>query len=308
MKGVGILSVQNRRKKQKMIAQTILSILITLFAIGCLFNMYVIANWFAADTRFPSALGIIPIAVVEGDTVDENGTPLEDVVKPGELLLAFKRDIKDYEVGETVAFGYNGVILIGNIDRIETRNSGMVRFVIEAVSRDEVYQPTANENNLLGEIAVRIPLLGYFFAFVGTLLGRIIFVGLPLLIYLILLIIGIRQEAVDIYYSGGYGEPVYSSSKYAYPFDKVSGAAFLTGIVLSAAAIVCGNNLSRKVDKQQKKQLAVAQASYGVSNQMMMNRPRTIRSTRPVRATRIRAIEPRQVLDLSAEQTNSAED
>lgn len=156
-------------------------LVIVTLAICLLFNLYVITINILKKTGNASAFGATPIVVVKGEE------DVKDFVKPGELLFAFGKPMDKYAEGERVAFSRNGWIYIGEIVGTDTEEGTPVAFRVQAAFSEEEYRQKATESNLLGEISLRIPLLGYFVLFLSSMLGRIIFVGSPLFVYLILL-------------------------------------------------------------------------------------------------------------------------
>lgn len=157
-------------------------LVIVTLAICLLFNLYVITVNFLKKRNNASAFGVTPIVVVRGEE------KLDDFVKPGELLFAFGKRMEKYSEGEKVAFSRNGWIYIGEIVGSEEENGVPAAFRVRAKYSEEEYRQRATESNLLGEISLRIPLLGYFILFLASLPGRILFVGTPLFVYLILLL------------------------------------------------------------------------------------------------------------------------
>lgn len=279
-------SAENKRDRRvRSIAQTILIVLIVSFAFACVSNIYVISNWLINKTTFPAFFGYTPIVVVP----DEEAPELDGKLEGGDLFFAKRLDLEKYDLGQTVVFAQNGLIYIGSIEAERAGSTGALEFVVRSIIHGDVYEPPANEQNLIGLFTFRIPLIGYFLLFLGTLAGRILFVGVPLIIYTILFILGMRQDILEGYYDC-FTEPSYQK-RFVYPFDKVSFGSYFNAIVLTAAAIVCGTHLSKKIDKQQKKLIA----AVGATNQGApadMARPRLMRATRPVRPRKARMIEP----------------
>jgi hypothetical protein len=175
-------------------------LLIALLSLFTIFNIYIIVNSFLQAHDYPSAFGVTPIVVLP---MEEDDKGLEDIVLPGDFLLAFGYDINDYETGDSVAYYFNDMVYIGRIAQREVTEEGKPSFLVRAVYLEECYKAEANEENMLGMIQVRIPYLGYFILFLTSLWGRIIFVGIPFLIYVILLILELRQldaeDLADIY-------------------------------------------------------------------------------------------------------------
>ena len=269
----------------KITARVIAIILTVLFGIGALFNIYVLVNSFLKQHGYPSAFGITPIVVVEGE--DAETEKIEDIVKPGDLLFALERNMKDYEADDVVAFTHNGGILIGRITEIESKKGNILSFTVQAAYSENPFEPSATVENLLGDIDYRIPQVGYFILFLATLPGRILFVGIPMLIYLILLILGAWMEAREYRRAR---MTVLRPCKWdgGVPLGEVTAWSFLTATVLILAAVCYGTADSRATDRMMKKRMAAAHTDA------VKPEPHTQPVTHPVRMRHTRAIKPQK--------------
>ena len=321
-----IEEIQKRRQRRaSLIGQILMILLIVGLALGSVFNIYVIVNRVLREKGYPRAFGVTPIVVAPSEDAE-----LEDVVYPGDLLFAFEQDLEKYQPDEIIAYTYNGIVLIGIIDSSEVDSQGVVRFIIWATAHESVYEPTATLDNLLGEIQVRIPLIGYFVLFLGTLPGRIIFVGIPLMVYIILMLIGFYEDYA-VTRQGGESEfpkhrrkpvpgiPVAAATAAKAPRQTVpkgrpasepSGAwLYLTTIVMTMAAIAYGTYDFKNEEKLDAKRLAARAAAQkgkpapcpcqaavlsALSDQgdPAMSRPVKIQPTRAIRPRRSRSVRP----------------
>ncbi len=231
-------------------------LLIFLFALFTIFNLYVIINSFLQANDYPSAFGITPIVVMPLEDEDKD---LVDLVAPGDFLLAFGYDLNNYQPGDSIAYYFNDTVYIGRIAQREVTDDGKPSFLIRAVYLEECYKAEANEENMLGMIEVRIPYLGYFILFLTSFWGRVIFVGIPFLIYIILLLLELRQlDAEDL--ADIYGGAVLS------PNGKIFYSApwvYLYTAILSLLAVWFGTEdyrrSERAVRKWKREQAKIAQ-------------------------------------------------
>ena len=279
-----IEEIQARRQRRaSILGSFLMALLIAVMALSSAFNVYIIVNRVLKDKGFPGAFGVTPIVVAPS----EEEADLPDVVHPGDLLFAFEKDFSSYEQGETIAFSYNGVVLVGTIDSSEADSEGTVRFISWATAHESVYEPTATQSNLLGEIYIRIPLVGYFILFLSSLPGRLIFVGIPLLVYTILMLIGFWEEMVATRQGGAEDfqpkkrkrrrkapapAPAATASATAAvkkaprrrqkAVEQPSGAwLYLTTVVMTMAAIAYGTADFRGEDQHNAKRLAANAAA-----------------------------------------------
>lgn len=277
----------------------VISTLSVIFALGILFNTLVLINAHLEKYDYATAFGFSPIAVMP----PADGSP-PDIVEGGDLLFAIERGMQKYEVGDPVAYWANGTLLIGEVSYIEGDPESPTIFVRAAFS-EQSYATPATESNLLGEIVVRIPYLGYFVLFLTTLLGRILFVGIPFLIYLILLLLEIRRERLEeAEWEGDLPEPEWEPRRRVAVFARTAKQmrryapwAFLMTAAITVAAIHFGTSESRRIDKQAKK-LAKAQRADSAFSLLptpqseQFVQPKKLRSVRAVRAMRPRATRP----------------
>lgn len=272
-------------------------VLSVIFALGILFNTLVLINAHLEKYDYATAFGFSPIVVLP----PEDGSP-EDIVEGGDLLFAIERGMKKYKVGDPVAYWSNGTLLIGEVSYIEgdTENPTLL---VRAAFSDKSYSTPATEDNLLGEIVIRIPYIGYFVLFLTTLLGRIIFVGIPFSIYLILLLLEIRRERQeeDEWEEELSGPEALARRRVgiclrtAEQMKRYAPWAFLMTALITVAAIRYGTAESRRIDKQAKK-LEKARRAKPVGMEILLSTPQSERFVRPkkLRSTRgVRAVKPR---------------
>ena len=170
--------------------------LIVVFGIGFLLNMYLAINGMLHERGVPHAFGFTPIVVAES----EGDEYVRDMVKPGDLLFAVDTGIKTYDVGDSVAFYRGNYILIGEIVEARTSTTGIPSFRVKAVYEKNAYNTPATEDNMIGKISVQIPELGFLVLFMASIPGKVIFVGIPLLMYLIMLFVSdqvVRKEHIE---------------------------------------------------------------------------------------------------------------
>ena len=269
-------------------------ILIIVFTIGTVFNMYLLFNGFLKQSGYPSAFGVTPIVVTPSEDAEEE---LEDFVSPGDLLLVYDKDLKEYEEGELVAFTHHGVILVGKITEMEQRQGSVVVFAVQAAYHEDPFVDPSIMNTLIGSIGHRIPVIGYFILFVSSLPGRLIFVGIPLLIYLVLLIVEAWLEAEA--YRRARRTFLRPGTFEKVPLGEVAFWSYLSTSLFVLAAIRFGTHDSRVTDKALKKRYTAARTpvkqdrfTIPVTHPVRMRRNRPLR-TKKTRAPRaVRAVTP----------------
>ena len=262
------------------------------FLLGFLFNTLVLINGYLKKYDFATAFGVSPVVV----TPSREGTP-EDMVHSGDLLFAIEQKAEKYEVGDSVAYWVNGRLLIGKISYIEGDRSDPDLFVRAAFS-EQSYATPATQETLLGEIRIQIPYLGYLVLFLTTLAGRLIFVGIPFLIYFILLIVEMhreREEAGDDEFQTpvpiptGRPRRVRVSAEAAKQMARYAPWAFIATAVITVAAIRYGTADSRYTEKKIKRiadgfKADLPNNPFLISQDLPRSRTKRLRPVRAVRA------------------------
>ena len=287
-----VVEVKQRLSPARVLAKVFWGILAIMFALGFIFNVYVIINRVINKDRFPSAFGMTPIVVAPPP---EGESYVDDVIRAGDLLIAVEKNYEDYEFGEMIAFTYRDYLLVGTIEDTEIAH-GLSSFVVQSVTDDTVYDPTAKPENTRGAIEARIPLLGYFFLFLTTLWGRILFVGVPLLIYVILFFVGANDDLFDELPPEV--EPVPQRRRPAPDYVPTPGEralSFATTLVLTMAAIAYGTSDARRQKRRLAKEakLARKQAPYAMAAEVCRPvRMRAVHAVTSVRRRSVRSVKP----------------
>jgi len=256
----------------------VVNILLVMLALGVLFNVFVLVNGYLYRRGFTSAFGITPIVVV--DDGNENG--FEDMVQNGDLLFAVAGGMKEYREGDTVAFTHGSVVLLGNISSIEHREGNALAFQVQAAYRKDPFQTEATEENLIGDIDFRIPKLGFAVLFLATFTGRLIFIGIPLLFYFLMMLIGawydgyLYRRARRTFRRPDTGQKV--------PLGEVAFWSHFTTALFIYAAIFYGTYDSCLTERRIQKRLTAAHAGVKTdSRELPVTHPVRLRRTRPLR-------------------------
>lgn len=278
-----------------LIPRIIVNTLCVIFVLGIVFNTLVLINNHFHKYDFSTGFGFTPIVVVP-----EEKDARKDLVNPGDLLFAMKQRIEKYEVRDAVAYWENGTLLIGRISYIEGDPADPDFFVRAAFSQYS-YATPATVDNLLGEIKLQIPYLGYFILFLTTLVGRLIFVGIPLLIYFVLLLVEMHREreeekefdrdiaGLPLPMPVEKPERAHVAARAAKRMARLAPWGWLTTAIITVAAIGFGTADSRRTDKASGKVAEGLRAEAGkppffMPQELPRCRTKTLRPVRAVRA------------------------
>ena len=168
---------------------SILLCIIFSFMLVC--NMTIIIKGTLYPERPPSVLGITPMVVLSGSMSGD----AEDHIEVGDLIFVGKTEAEELEVGDVIAFMEGKVVVTHRIIEIQRDENGVLLFTTKGDANNAQDQRPVTESNLVGIYKARIPKVGDFALFLQTPMGMVLFIGLPLLAFIIYDIIR-RQQYV----------------------------------------------------------------------------------------------------------------
>lgn len=191
-----VVSTKGKWLEKRTPAQKILSaiglVLCFVFGFMLICNLTIIIKGTIAPEKPPSVLGITPMVVKSGSM---SGTA-EDHIEVGDLILVGKADPKALEVGDVISFMEGSVVVTHRIVEIQTGEDGQRRFVTQGDANDTPDQLPVPEERLVGIYRSRIPKVGDFAMFLQTPIGMLIFIGTPMLAFIIYDILRRQRSAV----------------------------------------------------------------------------------------------------------------
>ena len=168
---------------------SILLCIVFSFMLVC--NMTIIIKGTLYPERPPSVLGITPMVVLSGSMSGD----AEDHIEVGDLIFVGKTEAEELEVGDVIAFMEGKVVVTHRIIEIQRDENGVLLFTTKGDANNAQDQRPVTESNLVGIYKARIPKVGDFALFLQTPMGMVLFIGLPLLAFIIYDIIR-RQQYV----------------------------------------------------------------------------------------------------------------
>jgi signal peptidase len=168
---------------------SILLCIVFSFMLVC--NMTIIIKGTLYPERPPSVLGITPMVVLSGSMSGD----AEDHIEVGDLIFVGKTEAEELEVGDVIAFMEGKVVVTHRIIDIQRDENGALLFTTKGDANNAQDQRPVTASNLVGIYKARIPKVGDFALFLQTPMGMVLFIGLPLLAFIIYDIIR-RQQYV----------------------------------------------------------------------------------------------------------------
>ncbi len=180
-----IMGTDSTMKNKVSVGHRILSIVglvfCAIFGFLLICNLTIIIKGSLQPDKPPSVLGITPMAVVSGSM---SGTQ-EGHIEVGDLIFVGKANPDELAVGDVIAFMEGDTVVTHRIVEVQTGENGEVQWSTKGDANNTEDQNPVLEGNLVGIYKWRIPKLGDFAMFMQTPLGMIVFIGVPLLAFII---------------------------------------------------------------------------------------------------------------------------
>lgn len=165
-------------------------VLCLVFGFLLLCNITIIVKGALAPEEPPSVLGVTPMVVLSGSMSGD----AEDHIEVGDLIFVGKAQPEELTEGDIIAFKEGDVVITHRI--IEIRRGNGLQFITKGDANNTADATPVTEQNLVGIYRGRIPRVGEFAMFLQTPMGMLLFIGVPVLAFIIYDIIR-RQRYVN---------------------------------------------------------------------------------------------------------------
>lgn len=144
-------------------------------------NLTIIIKGALFPEKPPSVLGLTTMVVLSGSMSGE----AEDHIEVGDLVFVGRAAPEELEVGDVIAYMNGGATVTHRITAIDTNTDGDLLFTTKGDANNAEDTTPVTEEQLVGIYRWRIPKVGDFALFLQTPLGMLLFVGVPVLAFLI---------------------------------------------------------------------------------------------------------------------------
>ena len=172
-------------EKKKSTAGRVVSVvgifLCVIFGLMLLCNLTIILKGTLYPDRPPSVLGITPMVVQSGSM--SGNAP--DHIEVGDLIFTGKADIEKLKKGDIISFMEGSIVVTHRIIEVRTADDGSPIFITKGDANNTEDSEPVTAENLVGIYMGRIPKLGDFAMFLQKPLGMMLFIGVPLLAFII---------------------------------------------------------------------------------------------------------------------------
>lgn len=152
-----------------------------IFGLMLICNLTIIIKGELFPEKPPSVLGITPMVVLSGSMSGE----AEDHIEVGDLVFVGRADPAELEVGDVIAYMNGGSTVTHRITAIESDADGDLLFTTKGDANNAADTSPVSEDQLVGIYRWRIPKVGDFALFLQQPMGMLLFVGVPVLAFLI---------------------------------------------------------------------------------------------------------------------------
>lgn len=144
-------------------------------------NLIIIVKGALQPDRPPSLLGVTPLVVLSGSM---SGTQ-EGHIETGDLVFVRSAEPETLQEGDVIAFLSGGVTVTHRITAIDTAEDGSLLFTTKGDANDTEDTDAVTAEQLVGIYQGRIPKVGDFVLFLQRPLGMLLFIGVPLLSFIL---------------------------------------------------------------------------------------------------------------------------
>lgn len=186
---------RGKRSKKNKTTNKVLSVigilLCIIFGFTLICNLTIIIKGTLFPEKPPSVLGITPMVVLSGSMSGD----APDHIEVGDLIFIDKVEASDLEAGDVIAYMEGQIVVTHRIVEVQTDENNNLLFITKGDANNAADQNPVKEEALVGIYKSRIPKVGDFALFLQTPLGMILFIGVPLLAFIIYDIVRRQQYA-----------------------------------------------------------------------------------------------------------------
>ncbi len=144
-------------------------------------NLTIIIKGALYPDRPPSVLGITPMSVLSGSMSGER----EGHIEVGDLIFIGKAEPETLKAGDVIAYMQGDTIITHRIVEVQTAEGGTIQWITQGDANNTPDAEAVTAENLVGICRGRIPKLGDYAMFMQQPLGMVIFIGIPVALFII---------------------------------------------------------------------------------------------------------------------------
>lgn len=184
-------------KHQKSLHQRVLSVvgivLCVIFGFFLICNLTIIIKGSLFPEKPPSVLSITPMVVMSASMSGDDPQHIEI----GDLIFVGKANPAELKTGDVISFMQGETVVTHRIVETQIVGDGSVQWVTQGIANNAPDVQPVTESNLVGIYLFRIAKVGGFALFLQKPLSMVLFIGIPLLAFVIYEIIRRRRYAAN---------------------------------------------------------------------------------------------------------------
>lgn len=171
-----VTKCEKKEKKHGKVKTIIGIVLCVILGFILVCNLTIIIKGSVNPDTPPSVFSVIPLVVLSGSMSGEE----EGHIEIGDLVFVAEIEYSELEIGDVVTYRDGNSFTTHRI--IDVGEEG---FITKGDYNNTEDRHPLTEENLIGIVKARIPKVGNFALFLQTPLGMVLFVGLPLLAFVL---------------------------------------------------------------------------------------------------------------------------
>lgn len=179
-------------EKKGSILTICMAFICVLLSILLLCNITIIVKGTVNTEKPPSVFGITPMVVLSGSM---SGTQ-EGHIEVGDLIFTKRAAPETLKENDVISFVRDGAAVTHRITSIETDENGNLLFTTKGDANETEDTEKVTEEQIVGTYLARVPKVGDFAMFLQQPVGMLLFIGVPVMAFIIYDIIRRQRYAV----------------------------------------------------------------------------------------------------------------
>lgn len=177
--------MESESKKKPGTSQRVLSVIggIVCVLLGFLLicNLTIIVKGTLFPEKPPSVLGVTPFVVKSGSMSGSR----EGHIEVGDLIFVGPASPEELKEGDVIAYMEGKIVVTHRIIGIQSDEDGSLLFETQGDANNSPDTEPVKQENIVGIYKTRIPKVGDFALFLQTPLGMLVFIGIPVIGFII---------------------------------------------------------------------------------------------------------------------------
>ncbi len=167
-------------------------VLCVIFGVILICNLTIIIKGSVNPDRPPSVLGVTPMVTLSASMAGDQ----EDSFNAGDLIFVRETEPERLQARDVISYMEGSIVVSHRIMSVQTAEDGSIEWITKGDANNSEDTRPVSERDLVGKYWFHVPKLGHFALFMQKPLGMALFIGVPLLAFVIYDIIRRQRSAV----------------------------------------------------------------------------------------------------------------